>query len=74
MSIFQTIYRFIRPVNLEQLFSEEKKEEAALKVAARLSRGNTNVQDPRLTTSRRFEQQMAEYARKVEKKEYSFSK
>lgn len=72
MNILKTIYRFIFPVNLDDLFSEERQEEAALKVAARISRGNTNMQDTRVVTDRVFEKQMAEYAHKVECKQYSF--
>jgi hypothetical protein len=53
-------------------FSEVRREEAALRVAARLSRGNTNVQEMRVTTEREFEEQMTEYSDKVTSKRYFF--
>ncbi len=74
MKHFQALLQLAFPASMDTYFSEEKQEEAALRVAARLSRGNTNTQDIRVTTDRLFKKQMEEYAKKVEAKKFVFQR
>lgn len=64
MNIFKTLHRILFPVNLETIFSEKSKEETALGVAARIS-DDVNVQSGRVTTQRKFDDEMAQLAKRV---------
>ena len=63
--IIQVIRRVLFPKNLDSIFSEESKERTALGVAARYARGNINVQNGRVTTQRKFEEEMNRLARRA---------
>jgi hypothetical protein len=72
MPFLHELRRIVFPADVDEAFSDIRREEAALRVAARLSRGNTNVQEMRVTTEREFEEQMAEYSDKVTNKRFFF--
>lgn len=65
MSIVMTLRRILFPPNLDVIFSEEGKEKTALGIASRFACGNINVQSGRVTTQRKFDEQMAQLARRV---------
>jgi hypothetical protein len=67
MGIVNALSWFLRPVNLDRVFSEEGKELTALGVAARFSRGNINVQYKRVTTPRMFAQELARMKQRVDR-------
>ena len=52
------IYRMLFPANLDSVFSEQGKEQTALGIAARFSRGNINLQQKRVTTQRKFDEEL----------------
>lgn len=65
MDLLRTLYRILFPANLGTIFSEESKEKTAVIIAARFSRGNAGVQDKRVTTERKFAEEMSRMARRV---------
>lgn len=72
MRFLQSLRRIAFPADVDEAFSAKAQEEAALLVAARLSRGNVNVQEMRVTTERDFNEQMSEYEAKVAQKAFVF--
>lgn len=65
MNLLRTVYRILFPADLNAIFSEESKEETAVVIAARFSRGNAGVQDKRVTTERKFGDEMRRMAQRV---------
>ncbi len=65
MTILKTVLRVLFPANLDAVFSEEGKEKTAISIAARYARGNTRVQNERVTTDRAFAQEMERMATRV---------
>lgn len=65
MNFLRVLYRIVFPPNVDQVFSERSKEEVAIIVAARYSRGNAGVQDKRVTTDRKFAEEMDRMAQRV---------
>jgi len=65
MNILSTLYRTLFPADLDAIFSEESKEKTAVVVAARFSRGNTSVQNERVTTERKFAEEMQRMEQRV---------
>lgn len=63
--LLKAIYRIVFPVSLDDIFSEDGKERTALRIAARFSRGNTGVQNGKVTTDRGFAEEMKRMARRV---------
>lgn len=65
MNIFRTVRKILFPPNLDTIFTDEGKEKTALSIAARFACGNINIQSGRVTTQRKFDEQMAQLARRV---------
>jgi hypothetical protein len=69
---FEALRRLAFAPDIARHFSEEEKAQAALRIAARISRGNTNMQNIRVTTESDFERRMDEYEKKVIAKRFAF--
>ena len=65
MRFIKSIYKILFPANIDNLFSEECKENLALGVAARFTRGNINIQNKRATTARMFSEELRQTEKRV---------